>query len=170
MSAMLEERSIRRGLVLGEQNALLSQLRTKVGGVSEDVEAAVRALHSPEEIEPYLRRILFADGIEEMGLPRRGASGAHSADRMMARYHLLADKQHRQGLTDDEERELAQIRSALQQEEEPLRRAIKARSTQEHERHLEEMTNLEQLGRRLDSLLQRLGAGSPDATPAGNEQ
>ena len=64
-----EERGIKKGLIRGQQNALLRILRRKFGDVPEEIEGIVRALPSPEAVQPYLDRILDAQRLEDMGFP-----------------------------------------------------------------------------------------------------
>ena len=61
-----------RGILKGEQNALLRQLRRKFGDVPEEIEGIVRALPDPEAVQPYLDRVLDAQRLEDMGFPSNG--------------------------------------------------------------------------------------------------
>ena len=61
-----------RGMVRGAQNALLDLLREKFTDVPGEMEGVVRSLESVEEIRPYLRRVLHANTLEEMGFPQDG--------------------------------------------------------------------------------------------------
>jgi predicted transposase YdaD len=54
----------------GKRNALLRQLSLKFGQLPEEVKARVQAIESPEELDAYLDRILFANSLAEMGLER----------------------------------------------------------------------------------------------------
>ncbi len=63
-----------RGMARGRQETLLDQLREKFGDVPEEIEGVVRSLQSAQEIRPYLRRVLLANTLEEMGFPANGHS------------------------------------------------------------------------------------------------
>ena len=85
MLMLHEERALKRGRregrregrVIGAQDALLNQLRSKFGAVPEEIEAAVRAMRSPKEIDPYLERVLTVGRLEDMGFPTNGRAARH---------------------------------------------------------------------------------------------
>ncbi len=51
----------------GKRNAL-RRLSLKCGQLPEEVTARVQAIESPEELDAYLDRVLFANSLAEMGL------------------------------------------------------------------------------------------------------
>lgn len=69
MMTLAEERGIEKGRVRQSQEILLTQLREKFGDAARKAEPVVRRLDRIDEITPYLKRILTAQNLEEMGLP-----------------------------------------------------------------------------------------------------
>lgn len=56
------------GLKEGKREALLRQLETKFGPLSEEMISRVRAVQSLEELDACLDRVLVATSLDDMGL------------------------------------------------------------------------------------------------------
>ena len=63
------EEGLKEGLLEGKREALLRQLETKFGPLSEEMISRVRAVQSLEELDACLDRVLVAASLDDMGLP-----------------------------------------------------------------------------------------------------
>lgn len=56
------------GLVQGKRETLIRLLTARFGPLPEQVRGRIDALSSPEELDPYLDRVLTAATLEDIGL------------------------------------------------------------------------------------------------------
>ena len=62
------EKGIEKGIVQGKRETLERLLTARFGPLPEQVQGRVDALSSPEELDPYLDRVLTAATLEDIGL------------------------------------------------------------------------------------------------------
>ncbi len=62
------EEGLKEGLLEGKREALLRQLETKFGPLTEETISRVRAVQSVQELDSYLDRVLVAASLDDMGL------------------------------------------------------------------------------------------------------
>jgi len=68
MLTIYEERGIIKGILRGKRDMLLRQLRRRFGDLPEHLEARVRSIEAPDELDDLLDRFVDARSLDEMRL------------------------------------------------------------------------------------------------------